>query len=131
MSHDAPQDQRSADLEWLHRFINCTPFGADAPASDIQRAHEIVSALSERGTSALSKDDLIRAAIACEQIWAMDLGERLREAAEGGDDVRDVLLRCREEFCWHGNTGNRLSVDMYSQLVDMIDKVLHAAPEGK
>ena len=44
---------------------------------------ELYAALrSETGTSAVSKDDLIRAAIACEQIWAMDLGERLREAAE-------------------------------------------------
>ena len=34
------------DIEWLHRFINCVPFGADAPRSDIDRAHAIVATLA-------------------------------------------------------------------------------------
>jgi hypothetical protein len=38
-----------ADVEWLHNFINCVPFGADAPVEHIQRAHEIVNDLVERG----------------------------------------------------------------------------------
>ena len=35
----------AGDVEWLHKFINCTPFGADAPAEDMQRAHRIVDSL--------------------------------------------------------------------------------------
>jgi len=35
----------ASDVDWLHKFINCTPFGADAPAEDIQRAHRIVDSL--------------------------------------------------------------------------------------
>ena len=31
----------------------------------------------------ITKDDLLRAAIACDQLGAVDLGARLREAAEG------------------------------------------------
>lgn len=38
--------------------------------------------------------------------------------------LRKALLECREEFCWHGNTGNRLSVQMYGNMVDMIDAAL-------
>ena len=38
--------------------------------------------------------------------------------------MREMLLRAREEFCWHGNTGNRLSVGLYGDLVDMIDAAL-------
>ncbi len=34
-----------ADVQWLHSFINCTPFGEHAPACDLQRAHDIVTAL--------------------------------------------------------------------------------------
>ena len=38
--------------------------------------------------------------------------------------MRDALLKCREEFCWHGNTGKSLSQQSYGELVDMIDKAL-------
>lgn len=134
---DAPQQppmpSRYADVTWLHRFINCVPFGADAPVEDIARAHSVVerlegelaganalgmvrikeleqtvaaytldirelqnqrdnfealylgsggAPLSESGTSGASKDDLIRAAIACDQLGAVDLGARLRASAE-------------------------------------------------
>lgn len=34
------------ELEWLHRFLNCTVFGP--PPSEIQRAHDIVQRLAER-----------------------------------------------------------------------------------
>lgn len=33
------------DIAWLHKFINCTPFGENAPQSDIRRAHVIVESL--------------------------------------------------------------------------------------
>jgi hypothetical protein len=36
----------------LHKFINCVPFGADAPQEDIQRAHDIVAALKRAGLAA-------------------------------------------------------------------------------
>ena len=35
-----------------------------------------------------------------------------------------MLNECREEFCWHGNTGKHLSVDTYGARVDKIDAVL-------
>ena len=34
----------NAELEWLHRFLNCTVFGP--PPSEIQRAHHIVEQLA-------------------------------------------------------------------------------------
>lgn len=40
------------------------------------------------------------------------------------DSLKRALLKCREEFCWHGNTGNKLSQDEYVRLVDMIDAAL-------
>jgi len=36
------------DVVWLHKFVNCVPFGADATQSDINRAHQIVDALALR-----------------------------------------------------------------------------------
>ena len=42
--------------------------------------------------------------------------------------LREVLYKCREEFCWHGNTGKHLSADTYAALVDMIDKALDSSP---
>ena len=74
---------------------------ADCPSKKICEARhkqhledlDRLSALSAMGTSAVSKDDLLRAAIACEQIWAMDLGERLRAAAEGCVVPREHILR--------------------------------------
>jgi hypothetical protein len=41
------------------------------------------------------------------------------------DRLRRTLLRCREEFCWHGNTGKSLSKDSYGGLVDMIDAAIY------
>jgi len=38
--------------------------------------------------------------------------------------MKAMLLECREEFCWHGNTGKHLSADTYASLVDKIDRVL-------
>lgn len=38
--------------------------------------------------------------------------------------LRAALLKCREEFCWHGNTGKHLGADSYGELVGMIDKAL-------
>lgn len=35
-----------------------------------------------------------------------------------------MLRTCREEFCWHGNTGQTLSQRSYSELVDKIDTAL-------
>ncbi len=35
-----------------------------------------------------------------------------------------MLHTCREEFCWHGNTGKSLSASSYGELVDKIDAVL-------
>jgi hypothetical protein len=37
---------RKAEAAWLHKFINCTPFGEHAPQADIQRAHSIVALLA-------------------------------------------------------------------------------------
>ena len=34
-----------SDIKWIHKFINCVPFGADAPVSDIQRAHKVIESL--------------------------------------------------------------------------------------
>jgi len=33
------------EVAWLRKFINCVPFGADCPTSDIDRAHSIVTTL--------------------------------------------------------------------------------------
>ena len=41
------------DVEWLHRFLNCTPFGP--PPSEIQRAHRIVDALAAASQSERAK----------------------------------------------------------------------------
>lgn len=42
----AKQPRPSAeDVAWLRKFINCMPFGADAPQSDIDRAHAILASL--------------------------------------------------------------------------------------
>jgi len=35
-----------------------------------------------------------------------------------------MLHVCREEFCWHGNTGKSLSERSYAALVDKIDAAL-------
>ena len=35
-----------------------------------------------------------------------------------------MLHTCREEFCWHGNTGKTLSERSYGDLVDKIDAVV-------
>lgn len=43
--------------------------------------------------------------------------------------LREALFRCREEFCWHGNTGKALAPAQYGTLVDMIDAALDAVPE--
>lgn len=40
-----PQAEGREDVAWLHRFINCVPFGADAPVSAILRARDIVDSL--------------------------------------------------------------------------------------
>ena len=47
--NSAAQDRDRAlieELAWLHKFINCVPFGEGAPQSDIQRAHKIVERLA-------------------------------------------------------------------------------------
>ena len=61
------------------------------------------------------KDDLLRAAIACDQLGAVDLGARLRKAAEkcvmvpmepteamleAGDDLLDDTVECAHNV-WH------------------------------
>lgn len=43
---ESAQAPVAREVEWLHKFINCVPFGEHAPASDIQRAHEVVNSLS-------------------------------------------------------------------------------------
>ena len=42
-----------------------------------------------------------------------------------------MLHTCRDEFCWHGNTGKSLSVASYGQLVDAIDAVLGPIQPGR
>jgi len=54
------------DVAWLHKFINCTPFGADAPAADIARAHKIVHDLALVGLRARD-EALEEAAKVCER----------------------------------------------------------------
>ena len=44
------------------------------------------------------------------------------------DRMKVALLKCREEFCWHGNTGKHLHAYAYAELVDMIDAALGEAP---
>lgn len=38
-----------------------------------------------------------------------------------------ALNECREEFCWHGNTGGRLALVEYTRLVEMIDRALETS----
>jgi hypothetical protein len=45
--------------------------------------------------------------------------------------LREALLKCREEFCWHGNTGKTLSADTYAALVDMVDAALDSPSEAE
>jgi hypothetical protein len=50
--HKQPNDKNAHtdDVEWLRRFLNCTPFGP--PPSEIQRAHNVIDdLLSARNTS--------------------------------------------------------------------------------
>lgn len=35
-----------------------------------------------------------------------------------------MLHECREEFCWHGNTGKSLSQRSYGELVNKIDTAI-------
>ena len=42
---EQPSVVGEAEVIWLHRFINCVPFGEHAPASDLAKAHRIVEAL--------------------------------------------------------------------------------------
>ena len=44
----SPAPDSQADIDWLHRFITCTPLGGNAPADDIARAHAIVERLRSR-----------------------------------------------------------------------------------
>ena len=45
------------------------------------------------------------------------------------DRMKEALLKCREEFCWHGNTGKHLHADAYAELVDMIDTAIGETPQ--
>ena len=54
--------------------------------------------------------------------------ERAQAAEARAEALKSALLKCREEFCWHGNTGKHLSADTYASLVDMVDA---AIAEGK
>jgi hypothetical protein len=47
-----------------------------------------------------------------------------QDLTEERDRLLKALLKCREEFCWHGNTGKSLSKESYGDLVDMIDAAL-------
>lgn len=44
-------DDKVSDVEWLHRFLNCTPFGPSP--SEIQRAHEIIEELEHELAQAM------------------------------------------------------------------------------
>ena len=46
------------DIQWLHKFINCVPFGAHAPVSDIKRAHQIIDALKAYALKEKERADL-------------------------------------------------------------------------
>lgn len=47
------QIARAEDVAWLHKFINCVPFGGHCPKADMDRAHQIVSNL----VAALPKEE--------------------------------------------------------------------------
>lgn len=40
------------------------------------------------------------------------------------EELVAMVRMFREEMCWHGNTGSKLSEEMYGHRVDRIDKLL-------
>ena len=85
------------------------------------------AARSAMGTSAVSKDDLLRAAIACEQIWAMDLGERLREAA---DKCVCVPMEPTDEMCTAGTTAYYKAQKAGDHITSAVYRAMLAAAPG-
>jgi hypothetical protein len=88
-----------SEREWLHRFIACTPFGADAPAEDIANAERILSALERelaeyaRGVESWKREEAIwkeQEALLLKRIDdARPLVGLLRSEYEDDDAVRD------------------------------------------
>lgn len=76
MTERADAPDMTSDIEWLHRFLNCTVFGP--PVSEIQRAHGIVQALTARVSEIEAKQDAERMAAGFGEALA------LTEEAVGG-----------------------------------------------
>lgn len=56
------------DIQWLHKFVNCVPFGEHCPPKDITKAHEII--------------DTLRTLLAAERVKNAEL-EKLQTSNEG------------------------------------------------
>ena len=81
------------DIKWIHKFINCVPFGADAPVSDIQRAHKVIESLRAYAKKAEEERD-IAVEMHENEFRKLKLAEAenaaLREDAERYQWLRDV-----------------------------------------
>ncbi len=69
---DAVKVPEPVKIEYMHRFINCVPFGADCPPEDIARAHAIFTEVIDPLQRETARADEYR-----------DNGQRLLEAADG------------------------------------------------
>ena len=98
------------DVTWLHRFINCTPFGADAPTEDIARAQRIVERLGG------------------------DLSAARRELAEarGAIDILRglVALKDRKESIGKDDTYNKMQPELWQRAREFL-RALKSPVQGK
>ncbi len=95
------------DVAWLHKFINCVPFGADAPQSDIQRAHDIVEQQRALCSALISDAAHVRQANANyreENRLAVERAEALMRKAE----MPCTDAREQEEGCFRAVRAERL-----------------------
>lgn len=91
-------------------------------------AHRIVACVNS--CEGVATEVLEKSVPLLQQDWYIERGgliaERDRLRSLNGELVM-ALNKCREEFCWHGNTGKSLSQSTYGELVDMIDTLLSQA----
>ena len=71
-----PDDPVAGDMEWLHRFLNCSVFSP--PPSEIQRAHRVIDALAAH----YEAKGMRRAAEVCRSLKASSTGAEFAKQIE-------------------------------------------------
>src|SRR6185369_13204042 len=96
------------------------------PADD----KEFLRGVGNRPFDALTAVEFMRVWGIANRLLSGPLDEGYPGIAHDFEKMRAMLLKCREEFCWHGNTGKTLSAGSYGELVDQIDAVLESEPRA-